>query len=277
MNYDMIFECDYGDRTPIKEQLKKLLDKFNASTMPMCSIFINNNPYSLEFYIVLNFKTDLPNLREDIINQFKNLGCKLRTDLNLTDFFEAMGQRQFNFCSLIDSKNCDFIFDNYFYFSEKKYLKSKLYNNQEMKPKNLIFISYSTADEEEVDQLVSELNRRSISIWYAKNNIDYGESIISKIEKAIDECVGVLFYITQNYLKSNWCELERETFSSRYASERNILMITIKDWNIEWNKLPSFLRNLKYIDRKEFKSMQDVAVELVPTIKKHLNNVKSYR
>lgn len=143
-----------------------------------------------------------------------------------------------------------------------------------MKPKNLIFISYSTADEEEVDQLALELNRRSISIWYAKNNIDYGESIVSKIENAIDECVGVLFYITQNYLKSNWCELERETFYSRYASERNILMITIKDWNIDWNELPSFLRNLKYIDRKEFKSMQDVAVELVPTIKKHLNNVK---
>jgi hypothetical protein len=45
-------------------------------------------------------------------------------------------------------------------------------------------------------------------------------------------------------------------------------MITIRDWNIEWNELPSFLRNLKYIDRKNFKSIQDVAVELVPTIKK---------
>lgn len=64
-------------------------------------LFLNNNPYCLEAFVVLIFKTDLSELhfREDIITQFKNLGCKLRTE-----------ERRFNSCNLFDSKHCDQVF-----------------------------------------------------------------------------------------------------------------------------------------------------------------------
>ena len=66
--FDMIFECDYGNRTPVKEILKELLNKYDPNLLPMVAVFINNNPYFLELFVALSF-TD-QDLKEVIYKKF---------------------------------------------------------------------------------------------------------------------------------------------------------------------------------------------------------------
>lgn len=275
MNFDLVFECDYGVRSPVKNLLKDLLKKYNANIMPMTALFVNNNPYSLELFVALNFDLENDLLKCEICDKFKSIGNELRTDLCLTDFLNSMGNRQFNFRTLVDEIDCEFAFENSFSFAEKDELKVKNYSNEKIEPIDLVFISYSSQDEEDAEKLVSILNGQSISVWYDKNKIDYGESIIDKIEKATDDCIGVIFYVTNHFLRSGWCKLEKNSFFDRYGSNADILILIIKDKNVERNELPSFFRTLKYIDKVKFDSLEDVVHEIVPTISKHIRKKRA--
>ena len=123
MNFDLVFECDYGVRSPVKNLLKDLLKKYNANILPMTTLFINNNPYSLELFVALNFDSENELLKYEICDKFKSIGNELRTDLCLTDFLNSMGARQFNFRTLVDEIDCEFAFKNSFFFAEKDELK----------------------------------------------------------------------------------------------------------------------------------------------------------
>ena len=47
------YSFDYGNRSVLKEPLKKLLNKYNEQVLGVMP-FVNNNPYLLEFYIIFD-------------------------------------------------------------------------------------------------------------------------------------------------------------------------------------------------------------------------------
>lgn len=144
--FDMIFECDYGNRTPVKEILEELLNKYDPNLLPMVAVFINNNPYSLELFVALSF-TD-QDLKEVIYKKFLNIGAKLRTNLTLNDLIALqLEKRQFNSYTLLDANFCELIFNTQFFFPEKKDLEEKEYATEPTEAKFFVFVSYSCKDE----------------------------------------------------------------------------------------------------------------------------------
>lgn len=269
--FDMIFECDYGNRTPVKEILKELLNKYDPNLLPMVAVFINNNPYSLELFVALSF-TD-QDLKEVIYKKFLNIGAKLRTDLTLNDLIALqLEKRQFNSYTLLDANFCELIFNTQFFFPEKKDLEEKEYATEPTEAKFFVFVSYSCKDEKEIEQLIPMLNRKNVPIWYDKHCIDYGESLTEKIQNAIKSSAAVIFWITKNFLNSSWCKTEMNTFLNRFASKRDILILTVKDKEVHHEELPEFLKDIKYLDRGN-KTLLEIAEELLPVINRHLRKI----
>ncbi len=85
------------------------------------------------------------------------------------------------------------------------------------------------------------LNGAGLPIWFDKVNIDYGQSIINEVQKGIKNSGAVFFWITREFLSSNWCNTELESFLTRLAVKNNILIISVVDENVEHEELPLLL------------------------------------
>jgi hypothetical protein len=267
MNYDLIFECDYGNRTPIKELLKELLTTYDADTLPLAGIFVDNTPYTLSLFVVLNFIADNESLRIKVTEAFKSTGSRLRTDITFGDLLESLKDRKFNFKTFIDAEQCEATFkEGMFFFAEKKDLIEKLYVVGDIKPENLVFVSYSSANSSDIDNFIHILNRRGIAVWYDKHCVDYGESLVDRIQQGIAESIAVIFWVSKDFLLSNWCKTEMESFLNKYASKRDILIITIKCEDVFHNELPLFLQNIKYLSKEKFKNYEEIVMEVTPAI-----------
>ena len=51
MDRDYIWEGEYGRRSHLIPVFQQLLREQDASSLQMLSLFVNNNPYNLEFFI----------------------------------------------------------------------------------------------------------------------------------------------------------------------------------------------------------------------------------
>lgn len=49
MDKDFIWEAEYGRREYLRNILKDLLRKQNADSLQCLALYVNNNPYNLEF------------------------------------------------------------------------------------------------------------------------------------------------------------------------------------------------------------------------------------
>lgn len=50
MDRDYIWEGEYGRRSHLIPVFQQLLREQDASSLQMLSLFVNNNPYNLEFF-----------------------------------------------------------------------------------------------------------------------------------------------------------------------------------------------------------------------------------
>ena len=95
-------------------------------------------------------------------------------------------------------------------------LEYRIENNKEQKIKTYdYFISHSSADFENVQALIKELNKKGENVycdWI--NDTDYlkrhlvGNATLSVILKRIAQSKEVIFVVSDNSLKSNWCKYE---------------------------------------------------------------------
>lgn len=58
MNLQQIcYQCDYGDREKLKEPIRDLVTKYPPQVLGVIP-FVNNNPYQLEFYLIIEFEIE---------------------------------------------------------------------------------------------------------------------------------------------------------------------------------------------------------------------------
>ena len=90
LNRDFIWQAEYGNRTYLKETLKDLLVKQKADSLQCLALYVNNNPYNLEFFILVSY--DKP-AKEDIEYMkmvFENAGLIYRQDLTMQELMLQM-------------------------------------------------------------------------------------------------------------------------------------------------------------------------------------------
>ena len=268
LDRDFIWQAEYGNRTYLKKILKDLLVKQKADSLQCLALYVNNNPYNLEFFILVSY--DKP-AKEDIEYMkmvFENAGLIYRQDLTMQELMLQMGNRRFNSMTLLDDSTVDIALDTLFFYPDKKTLSDKGYLFVPFGKNNEVFISHSSKDKKEIEEVLPYINAINLPVWFDKYNIDVGESIVEKVQEGLQNSKAVIFWITKNFINSKWCKKEMQVFIRRMIEE-NILIISILDKGIEIKDLPIFLQDIKFIRNSgDFSTLIN---EILVPLKKRFN------
>lgn len=113
-----------------------------------------------------------------------------------------------------------------------------------------VFISHSHQDKDFVDKLAAQLILHKEYIWLDRWEIKVGDSIIDKIQDAIQSASALIIVLSKASVGSEWCRKELNAGLIRELEERRIVVLPLllEDWDI-----PIFLKEKKYADfRNDF-------------------------
>jgi hypothetical protein len=113
-----------------------------------------------------------------------------------------------------------------------------------------VFISYSHDDSAFVDTLVSHLVASKTHVWIDKWEIHVGDSLLRRIEQAIQDADALVAVLSRASVESEWCRKELTAGLVRELEERHVLVLPVL---VEDCEIPLFLRDKKYADfRRSF-------------------------
>ena len=199
---------------------------------------------------------------------FESAGLIYRSDLTVLNLLAEMGGRRFDSFVLSDAKAVETIFSHAFYFSEKSDLEKRGYFMKPFGKDRQVFISYSTKDKEDVRKLIPYLNGIDLPVWFDEYNISVGQSITQSVQKGIEQSEMVIFWVTNNFIESNWCSTEMNAFVKKMIEEGTLIFIMLDD-DVEIKALPLFLRDIKHI-RRENKTIPELVEILAGVVKNEI-------
>ena len=116
-------------------------------------------------------------------------------------------------------------------------------------------------------EIIPYLNGQDLPVWFDKCSISVGDSITESVQKGIEESDMVIFWVTDNFLSSNWCRFEMTAYIKRLIEEEIQMIIVLAD-EIETKRLPLFLRDIKHI-RIDNRTVIEIGEELAKIVKQN--------
>ena len=187
-------------------------------------------------------------------------GAKLRADLSFDTLFADLDGRRFNMGTLLDSSDIAKAY-TLFTFEEEKPLAEELPSSIKSGD-NTVFLSHTSADSESIESLIPFLQELGLPVFYDSLSIEYGESIVDKIQEGTANSLAVIFFITEDFLKSPWCNAEVKNFLSRYSAGGKIKLFSVVSESVNHDDLPIFLQDIKYLKVKYPLDPRKVVAEL---------------
>lgn len=267
MDRDFVWEANYGERKKLTSFMKVLLRQQDASSLQALGIFVNNNPYNLELFIFVSY--DNP-MEDDLIfmkKGFEKLGIVYRKDITFDEMLKQMGNRQYDYRSIIDEDMVDLVMDNSFWIPERDELEQLGYRFEPFGKKRQIFISHASVDKEEIEKMMPFINAINMTVWVDKFDVNVGESIEKKVFEGVYNSEAVIFWITESFFESEWCRNEMDMFVKRALNEE-VLIINVVDAGIEMKNISEELTDIKYIQRKSGDCLENTVQKIIQVIKK---------
>jgi hypothetical protein len=113
-----------------------------------------------------------------------------------------------------------------------------------------IFISYSHQDSDFVSALALRLVEQNAHVWIDTWEINVGDSLIDRVQTAIQESGALLVVLSKASVESEWCKKELNAGLVRELEEKRIVVLPLLK---EDCTIPLFLREKKYADfRSDF-------------------------
>lgn len=108
-----------------------------------------------------------------------------------------------------------------------------------------VFISHSSKDKKFVRTLKDCLIENSIETWLDEDQLDLGDSLINKLEKALDTSSHLVIILSPASIESDWVkyELKKAIENQRTGLIQKIIPIKYREC-----KIPEELNNLLYAD-----------------------------
>lgn len=234
------FLFDYGNRTPIKTMLLQVCEKYKDISTEIGFIFcVNNIPYKLEFYFVLeierNYEKEFTEIKE-ILNEYAIKELTFNTTKSL---MKQMRNRRFNILTAPGTKEgVELAFDSgkIFLIDERielidkgfEFFSSSLYTNT-------IFFSYSNKNLIDIfDKTINMLNADAYPVFFDRKSLYLGNQLNSSLDDAIKDAESIIFFIDKEFQKSEYCLQELE-LAKKY--HKSILMIVNDDMKIDFEYL----------------------------------------
>jgi len=106
-----------------------------------------------------------------------------------------------------------------------------------------VFISYSERDKLIREKIIRSLSKRLVTAWVHHTDIRKGEAFEEAIFQGIEQADNVLFFISEDSIRSEWCIKELE-----YAKELHKRVIPVLIEEISPKNFPEQIRGLQYIN-----------------------------
>ena len=71
-----------------------------------------------------------------------------------------------------------------------------------------VFISYNQADKDFAESLAINLVHAKKNVWIDKWELNAGDSLIARIENALEGADAILTILSENSIESEWCKKE---------------------------------------------------------------------
>ncbi|MFQ6404034.1 toll/interleukin-1 receptor domain-containing protein [Methylophilus sp. 'Pure River'] len=136
-----------------------------------------------------------------------------------------------------------------------------------------IFISYSHSNKEFVDKLAIQLVRNNVNVWMDRWELSLGDSIVDRVQEAIDGASALLVILSKASIASTWCNKELSAGFLRELEERRVVVLPVM---LEDCDLPVFARGKLFADfRGSFDDGLRVVLEGIAKVTNpHLNRSK---
>jgi TIR domain len=127
-----------------------------------------------------------------------------------------------------------------------------------------IFLSHNSHDKPFVRRLAMALQAKGVRVWVDEAEIKVGDSLLDKIQSAIDETDYLAVVLSPNSVKSSWVNQElKQALNHELKSKAvKVLPILLADCEV-----PGFLRDKKYAD---FRSESDFSASVSELLKRLL-------
>jgi hypothetical protein len=113
-----------------------------------------------------------------------------------------------------------------------------------------VFISYSHADELIVSKLAAHLVKHNANVWVDTWELNVGDSILDRVQDAIQESSALLVILSKTSVNSEWCKKELNAGLMRELDEKRVVILPVL---VEDCEIPLFLREKMYADlRNDF-------------------------
>jgi hypothetical protein len=108
-----------------------------------------------------------------------------------------------------------------------------------------VFISYSHSDALIVNKLAAHLVKQSASVWVDTWELNVGDSILNKVQDAIQGSSALLVILSKASVRSEWCKKELSAGLMRELDEKRVVVLPVL---VEDCEIPVFLREKMYAD-----------------------------
>jgi len=108
-----------------------------------------------------------------------------------------------------------------------------------------VFISYSHADELIVNKLAAHLVKHNANVWVDTWELSVGDSILNRVQEAIQESSALLVILSKTSVASEWCKKELSAGLMRELDEKRVVVLPVL---VEDCEIPMFLREKMYAD-----------------------------
>lgn len=108
-----------------------------------------------------------------------------------------------------------------------------------------LFISYSHKDLEFVDKLAYQLVAQNINVWIDRWELSIGDSLVDKVQDAVDGSSALLVILSKASTSSEWCKRELSSGLLRELEEKRVVVMPVL---LEDCDIPIFARGKLYAD-----------------------------
>jgi len=108
-----------------------------------------------------------------------------------------------------------------------------------------IFISYSHSDAAFAEKLATHLVAHNAHLWIDSWELNVGDSLIERIQNAIQGSSALLVILSKASVNSEWCKKELNAGLMRELDEKRVLVLPVL---VEECERPTFLREKMYAD-----------------------------
>lgn len=108
------------------------------------------------------------------------------------------------------------------------------------------FLCHSSVDKDKARRIYTELTKAGIDVWFDEANINYADSIISKIWEGLEESDILIVLLSNSSVKSPWVleELKSALVEQIKNQKPRVIPVLIEDVS----NIPPFLKDRRYID-----------------------------